>query len=445
MFPVSCKQFIGSPKIVRHLVDRYCTTDRIYRAASILKGRYVSTDTKDDPQKEKSILYRHLYSRILAGGPVTVAEYMREVLTSPSAGYYMNRDVFGTEGDFTTSPEISQLFGEMIAVWSVNEWRKISNRSVQLVELGPGRGTLSKDILRVYHKLGLSSRVSLHLVEVSPTLSDLQAKNLCKTHEEIDNDKSQSYYKHGTTEDGVRVYWYRTIQDVRPDFSIIIAQEFFDAMPIHKFQKTNEGWREILIDIDSESKEKEKFRYVLSRSATPNTKFYISEEERRDHVETSPETAVTIDYIANFLMENGGLALIADYGHDGDRTDTFRAFRNHKQQDPLMNPGTADLTADVDFSLLRRIACQNNRLISFGPVTQRHFLKQLGIDTRLIMLLKKASDDSTRKALISGYSMITDEDKMGNCFKFLSLFPSVLKDHLNKWPVAGFQPIHTPV
>lgn len=147
-----------------------------------------------------------------------------------------------------------------------------------------------------------------------------------------------------------------------------------------------------------------------------------------------------IDYIAQFLTENGGFALIADYGHDGDRTDTLRAFRHHKQQDPLLNPGTADLTADVDFSLLKRTACRDNRVISFGPITQREFLKQLGIDARLNMLLRNESDPQSRKEIISGYQMITDADKMGNCFKFLSLFPYVLRDHLSRWPVAGFNP-----
>lgn len=167
----------------------------------------------------------------------------------------------------------------------------------------------------------------------------------------------------------------------------------------------------------------------------------MQENEQRDHVETSPQSAVIIDYIAQFLFENGGLALIADYGHNGDRTDTFRAFRKHKQQDPLLRPGSADLTADVDFSLLKRIASQDDRLISFGPVTQRHFLKQLGVDARLMMLLRNAPDTRSKEAIISGYRMITDEDKMGCCFKLLALFPAVLKDHLKKWPVAGFQTI----
>lgn len=146
---------------------------------------------------------------------------------------------------------------------------------------------------------------------------------------------------------------------------------------------------------------------------------------------------VIIDYMATFLKECGGFAFIADYGHTGDKTDTFRAFKKHQQQDPLVDPGTADLTADVDFAMIKKIATKGDRTIAFGPVNQKKFLLDLGIDARLSMLLHKISDDD-RKDLISGYKMLVDEDKMGKCFKIMSLFPSVLKDHLMSWPVIGF-------
>ncbi|XP_012264788.2 protein arginine methyltransferase NDUFAF7 homolog, mitochondrial [Athalia rosae] len=434
----SCRRIIGHRNTVQHSSALHCAPGDVYVAVQCPK-RFNASQASNNPSPIDSPLSRHLYSKIMAGGAITVADFMKEVLTSPNAGYYMNRDVFGTEGDFTTSPEISQLFGEMIAIWSINEWRKISDRPIQLVELGPGRGTLSRDILRVYEKLGVCDKVSLHLVEISPMLSKVQANLLCKEWNDINEDKVSStpWYKEGIMEKGVKVFWYHSIYDVPKTFSIIIAHEFFDALPIHKFQKTPEGWREILIDIDPMEGAGQRFRYVLARSATPSSKFYICKDEIREHVETSPQSAVLIDYVAKFLVENGGFALIADYGHDGDRTDTFRAFHQHKQQDPLLNPGTADLTADVDFSLLKRIACQEGRLLSYGPVTQRHFLKKLGIDTRLAMLMKNA-EESSKNPIISGYRMITDKDKMGHCFKFLSLFPSVLKEHLQRFPVVGF-------
>lgn len=145
---------------------------------------------------------------------------------------------------------------------------------------------------------------------------------------------------------------------------------------------------------------------------------------------------VITDYMTQFLWECGGFALIIDYGYDGEKTDTFRAFCGHKQDDPLKDPGTMDLTADVDFSIIKRIAEKEDRLITFGPITQETFLRNLGINMRLGRLLLHSSSNE-RKQLQSGYKMIMEE--MGTAFKVMSLFPSILKEHLNKWPVAGFQ------
>ncbi|XP_076475600.1 protein arginine methyltransferase NDUFAF7 homolog, mitochondrial isoform X3 [Bombus vancouverensis nearcticus] len=366
---------------------------------------------------------------------------MKEILTHPTVGYYMNKDVFGKQGDFITSPEITQLFGEMIAIWMKYESHKISKGPLQIVELGPGRGTLIKDILRVYKQFKSLNNISVHLVEVSPTLSLIQAKNLCKTITEYDTKINESksnpinYYREGITEDEIKIYWYNSIKDVPKNFSIFLAHEFFDALPIHKFQKTDRGWCEVLVDIIQGSNE-EKFCYVLSNAPTPAT-FYISNDEKREHVEISPESLVIVDYIANFLWECGGFALICDYGHNGDKTDTFRGFSQHKIHDPLLHPGAADLTADVDFAAIKKIAEKDDRLITFGPVTQSSFLQNLGIDLRLQMLLQNASEEG-KKSLRTGYHMIMDEDKMGTRFKVLSLFPSILKEYFKKVPVTGF-------
>nr|XP_031839956.1 protein arginine methyltransferase NDUFAF7, mitochondrial isoform X2 [Nomia melanderi]XP_031839957.1 protein arginine methyltransferase NDUFAF7, mitochondrial isoform X2 [Nomia melanderi] len=386
-------------------------------------------------------LYRHIYSKIVACGPMTVADYMKEVLTHPTAGYYMSKDVFGKEGDFTTSPEITQLFGEMIAVWMLHEKMKIAKGPFQIIELGPGRGTLIKDILRVFKQLNVLNNISIHLVEISPALSLIQANNLCKTSKEhnIETNESEhdyiTYYREGVTEDGINIYWYHSVKDVPKKFSIFLAHEFFDALPIHKFQKTNSGWREVLVDIIEGSKE-EKFRYVLSNAETP-AMFYIADNEKRDHIEISPQSLVIVDYIAQYLWEYGGFALICDYGHNDDQTDTFRAFSKHKVHDPLLHPGTADLTADVDFAAIKNVAEKDNRLITFGPIAQACFLKNLGIDVRLKILLQNATKEE-RERLESGYRMIMDDDKMGKRFKVLSLFPFVVKEYFQKLPVAGF-------
>ncbi|XP_063981784.1 protein arginine methyltransferase NDUFAF7, mitochondrial [Diachasmimorpha longicaudata] len=395
---------------------------------------HYSSDSVVNQKREKSRMFTYFRTKMKACGPITVAEYMKEALTHPTEGYYMKKDVFGSQGDFITSPEISQLFGEMIGIWVLSEWRKISRDPLQLVELGPGRGSLSRDILKVFKQFRVGDKISIHLVEVSPVLSEIQAKNLCISSREVDATGNQKYYREGETQDGNAVFWYYSVEDVPRKFSVFIAHEFFDALPIHKFHNNNGNWSEIFIDIDPSG---EMLRYVTSKGPTLASKLFIDEQERRGHVEVSPQTLSITDYLATFLQECGGFCLIADYGHSGEKTDTFRAFKSHEQRDPLETPGDVDLTADVDFSRISKIATKDNRTIVFGPVEQREFLLQLGIDVRLKMLLQRISEED-KKELESGYHMIIDEDKMGKCFKMLAIFPAILKEHLTVYPVSGF-------
>lgn len=379
-------------------------------------------------------LTAQIRARILAGGPITVADYMKELLTNPHAGYYMTRDVFGREGDFVTSPEISQIFGELVAVWCLNEWRKISAPSpFQVVELGPGRGTLSVDILKTFTHFNLGGQFSLHLVEVSPYLSKVQASRLCFKHDQVEEGP---YYMKGETLTGTKVFWYKRYEDVPRGFSIVLAHEFFDALPVHKFQQEDGKWKEILIDIDT--KKDNGLRYVLSKSETPISRiFQTAKDDSRDCLEYSLETDAIIESMAERIQTDGGISLIMDYGHFGDKTDTFRAFKNHKIHDPLIEPGTADLTADVDFKRIKHIAEKSGQAIAIGPVEQGTFLKRMEGDARLENLLENALPENHSK-IKSGYEMLTDPNQMGSRFKFLSLFPSVLKEHLEKYPVSGF-------
>lgn len=385
-------------------------------------------------KKSNVSLANFIKSKISLTGPITVAEYMKIVLTNPSGGYYMKRDVLGKNGDFITSPEISQLFGEMVAVWIINEWQKIgSPKPLQLIELGPGRGTMMADILRVFNSLQLSEFISCHLIEISPELSKIQDQLLCV--ESKDHKESSLSYKSGITKNNVAVSWYVNIHNVPRKFSFVLAHEFFDALPVHKFQKSNMGWREVLIDIDDNNATK--FKYIMSGSSTPASKLFIKENETRDHVEVSPQSSVIMQHIADRLEDDGGLALVVDYGHDGTKTDTFRGFRNHQLHDPLEEPGSADLTADVDFSYLRENI--KDKLVAFGPVYQCHFLKQLQIEVRLQILQKKCKSEEQRRALKSGFDMLMDKDKMGECYKVMSFFPSVLQQYLSRYPPEGFR------
>ncbi|XP_066993538.2 protein arginine methyltransferase NDUFAF7, mitochondrial isoform X2 [Anabrus simplex] len=358
-----------------HACSARCSCNMLKRCSS----------TACRPTIPENTVLRHLRARIKASGPITVADYMREVLLNPVAGYYMHRDVFGKEGDFVTSPEISQMFGELLTVWFLNEWQKIGcPRPLQIVELGPGRGSLMRDILKVFQHFGSLEGVSGHLVEASQHLSSLQAHTLCVNL--VNPTKDELYYQSGRTSAGVPVYWYRHIQEVPHEFSFIYANEFFDALPIHKLQKTDEGWKEVLVDIDPQAGE-DQFRYVISRGPTPASKFFIKPDEKRDHIEVSPQSEVIMQHLATRLEEDGGIALVADYGHDGEKTDTFRAFRKHQLHNPLVEPGSADLTADVDFSRLRAVA--EPQLITFGPVNQGDFLERLGISVRLQVLYER--------------------------------------------------------
>ncbi|KFV97687.1 NADH dehydrogenase [ubiquinone] complex I, assembly factor 7, partial [Eurypyga helias] len=343
-------------------------------------------------------------------------------LLSPPQGYYTRHGGVGEGGDFVTSPEISQVFGELIGIWYISEWIAMGKpKAFQLVELGPGRGTLTDDILRVFNQLGsLLSKcdVSIHLVEVSPKLSDIQAQMLTGGKVQA-NPEDESAYMKGISKTGIPIFWYRDIQDVPPGYSFYLAHEFFDALPIHKFQRTERGWREVLVDIDPEVPDR--LRFVLSPSSTPATENFIQPEETRDHVEVCPEAGVIIQRLASRIEKDGGAALVADYGHDGTATDTFRGFRNHKLHDVLTAPGTADLTADVDFRYLQKMT--EGRTAMLGPIKQREFLKNMGIDLRLQVLLQNSRDTATREQLLHSSDMLMNPEKMGDRFKFFALLP----------------------
>uniref|UniRef100_A0A131YWW7 Protein arginine methyltransferase NDUFAF7 n=1 Tax=Rhipicephalus appendiculatus TaxID=34631 RepID=A0A131YWW7_RHIAP len=462
--------------VVRKLHGKPPTTSGVAQQLSkrsiVIEAQAKSAETK---------LLQQLRTRILATGPITVAEYMKEVLTNPMSGYYMHRDVFGSSGDFTTSPEISQMFGELVAVWFLNEWVKAGKpKPLYIVELGPGRGTLSDDMLRVFSKYSDAMEVvSLHLVEISPHLSQVQELKLCGTVSVVKDvfehnpvtlrlpvkkDTEEATYKHSITKHGVPVGWYRHLHDVPHGFSCFIAHEFLDALPVHKFQRTPEGWREVFIDLD-DGPGPHHLRYVLSRGPTPASFFANVTGEKRDHVEVCPEAGVIVQELAHRMDAHGGCGLIVDYGHDGDKTDTFRAFKNHALHPALSEPGTADLTADVDFSYLRRILkdrggksfmCINHicfvtsiganvhadsastvSALTFGPIPQGEFLRNMGISIRLEKLLANCPPEA-RQDLLTGYEMLTHPEKMGERFKFFGIFPKDMQDTLSTNPPAGF-------
>ncbi|XP_069483205.1 protein arginine methyltransferase NDUFAF7, mitochondrial [Ambystoma mexicanum] len=426
---------------------------RTFRMGSLQRPVFVAVghmagmcSARSSDSRDSSVL-KHLLFKIKSTGPITVAEYMREVLSNPAKGYYLQRDMIGKDGDFVTSPEISQIFGDLLGIWCISEWMAAGKpKTLQLVELGPGRGTLAEDILRVFgqfQSLLKDCDISVHLVEISHKLSDIQALKL--TGQDIPSDHSKLSYKKGSTKLGLPVSWYQVLQDVPQGFSLYLAHEFFDALPVHIFQKTERGWMEVLIAEDP--KVPGTLAFVLAPSATLAARTLIQSEETRDHIEVCPDAAVIIQEVASRIEAEGGAALVADYGHDGSKTDTFRGFRHHKLHDVLIDPGLADLTADVDFSYLRRML--QGRVASLGPITQQEFLTNMGIDIRLKILLDNSKDATTQQQLLSGYDMLVNPHKMGERFKFFALLPhdrlltSAHQTKANKseaapLPVAGF-------
>lgn len=220
------------------------------------------------------------------------------------------------------------LFIQLVAVWCLSEWEKCGSPSpLQLVELGPGRGTLMQDVLRVLSRFGLSDKMSLHLVEVSPYLSTMQASRLCIKHAEVEPSDSKPHYREGETISGFQTFWYEKIEDVPKAFSIFLAHEFFDALPVHKFQIVDDKWREVMVDMDPSAENR--FRYVVSKTETPKLSLFLNRPwanviKNQNHVEYSVETEKIVQNLAQRIEEFGGFSLIMDYGHFGDKTDTFR-------------------------------------------------------------------------------------------------------------------------
>ncbi|XP_050217997.1 uncharacterized protein LOC126668835 [Mercurialis annua] len=356
-----------------------------------------------------SELVKHLKGIIkFRGGPITVAEYMEEVLTNPKAGFYINRDVFGAEGDFITSPEVSQMFGEMVGVWAMCLWEQMGRpKNVNLVELGPGRGTLMADLLRGSSKSkSFTESLHIHMVECSPALQKLQFQNLkC-----VDGQNADGSVENRTisTLAGTPISWHPSLEQVPTGApTIIIAHEFYDALPVHQFQRSSRGWCEKMVDVADDST----FRFVLSPQPTPATlylmkrcKWAATEElEKLNHIEVCPKAMDLTRTISQRISSDGGGALIIDYGLNSVVSDSLQAIRKHKFVDILDNPGSADLSAYVDFASVKHSAEEASEDISVhGPVTQSELLGSLGINFRVDALLQNCTDEQA-ESLRSGY------------------------------------------
>lgn len=367
---------------------------------------------KSKQQQEPTAMTRHIQSLITyRGGPITLAEYMSEVLTNPKYGYYTQKDVFGARGDFITSPEISQLFGEMIGIWTVLMWQQLGKPpSIRIVELGPGRGTLMSDLLRGIKPFSsFRSTLEIALVEISPILKKLQWEKL-----KCQGEWNENCWE-GVTADGIKVKWHRIIDEVPSGKdglpTLYIAHEFFDALPVHHFENTERSWCERLVDIAPDHSSSH-LQMVLSAGATPAAKTILPlrlegiEPSARDSmkaIEVCPQGMALAENLAKRVSTDNGAALIIDYGRDCPYRDSLAAIRKHQIVDIFDQPGTSDLSAHVDFDALRwSVKRSGTNAVMHGPITQAELLGGLGIGTRLQQLLENANQEQ-EESLITGY------------------------------------------
>jgi NADH dehydrogenase [ubiquinone] 1 alpha subcomplex assembly factor 7 len=354
-------------------------------------------------------LAERLTRRIRLTGPMTVADYMREALADPEQGYYRRDDPLGVAGDFTTAPEISQMFGEMIGLWCVDVWSRMGAPSpLRLVELGPGRGTLMADALRAARlRPEFGAAVDLHLVEISETLRARQAETL-----------------RGAPL-GTAPTWHDDFATVPNGPLLLIANEFFDALPVHQFERTPEGWRERVVATDPEGDRRFRFALAPPGPAIGLLGPDLLEPERQaapvgSVAEVSPAGIALAEAIGRRLATFGGAALIVDYGYGaGVMGDSLQALRRHRRHDPLVEPGCADITAHVDFAALGRAARGVGAVVR-GPVPQGPFLDRLGLRLRAATLLDRATPEQARD-IHAAVERLLEPTQMGTLFKALAI------------------------
>jgi NADH dehydrogenase [ubiquinone] 1 alpha subcomplex assembly factor 7 len=361
-----------------------------------------------------------LVARIRADGPITIAEYMAACLGDPEHGYYMRRDPFGRGGDFITAPEVSQVFGELMGAWSLATWEAIGEPApLVLAELGPGRGTLMADLLRTARiRPRFLEAARVHLVEISPRLRDAQRIHLTQSAE--------------------RLAWIDRVEDLPAGPLILIANEFFDALPIRQYVRTPNGWAERMVGIGEDGQLAFGLRPAdrgfgelhNSNALTGIIGKRREDSHRRDQkrsvdqeeavIEVSPARAGAMAALAERICRDGGAALVIDYGYEGPaHGDTLQAVRQHRYDHPLAQPGEADLTAHVDFAALAE-AARSAGALPRTRLGQGEFLYRLGLAERASQLAR-GKDDATQADIEAAVTRLAGPEAMGKLFRVLAI------------------------
>jgi len=327
-------------------------------------------------------LEAHIRKQIQTSGPLTVLDFMTQALYDPENGYYATKVPIGREGDYITAPEMTQVFGEVIALWLVDIWHQAGQPTpFHLVEIGPGRGTLMIDLLRTLQSLKIPlHELTVHLIEVSPLLKDLQKTTL-------------SPYS-------ASLCWHEDLTTRPQDqgFCLMVANEFWDALPIQQHVKINEEWVERKVGIE-------------------NDQLIFQPEDSTLLRETCPSMPSLVLEVSQHLKKCGGAALFLDYGYDQPDTlgDTLQALQNHHPQFPFVNVGQADLTHHVDFHRLSSLFKEAGLSIH-GPIPQGEFLKSIGLELRTEQLCEQAKPEQCG-ALQTAAMRLTHPSHMGTLFK----------------------------
>ncbi len=349
-------------------------------------------------------LGERLITRIKTEGPISVAEYMALCLLDPVDGYYPTRDPLGSEGDFITAPEISQMFGEVLGLWAVQCWHDLGKPSaVKLVELGPGRGIMMSDMLRAARlDPGFANAAEVILIEASAALEAVQARTLANAP--------------------VPVSWAADISEVPPGPAIFIGNEFLDCLPIRQFIQSDRfaglsGWRERLVTFNEET---ETLDFAVSSAPISDvTKLSFPEAQdtaKKDElIEVCAAAQLLLDHLKTRFETSPGRALFIDYGPDvTEFGDSLQALKRHEKVGVFSNPGNTDLTARVDFAALYEFA-QSIDLAAVSAVTQNEFLSRLGLEIRAVALARAKPDAKAK--LSRQMERLMSADQMGQLFK----------------------------
>jgi SAM-dependent MidA family methyltransferase len=340
---------------------------------------------------------------IEAQGPISIAQFMTIALHDPQSGYYATRDPFGRQGDFTTAPEISQMFGELLGLWIAQCWHDRKRPAARLVELGPGRGTLMRDALRVITQLmpEFLTKVEVVLVEASPTLTAIQKDTLAAS--------------------GANIRWAGQFDDALADKPLfLLANEFFDALPIRQFVKTARGWCERMVVLNADGA----LDFALAPEAVPSSLIPANRDgaPMGAFYETAPGATALVQQIAEVIAHKGGAALIVDYGYGADAGfgETLQAVAAQKYAPVLEAPGDADLSAHVDFAALSDVARESGAK-AYGPAGQGDLLEAIGIVQRAATLAHGRLGSNPE--IDSQLERLILPDQMGTLFKALAIAP----------------------